>query len=218
MSAIVVAIDGPSGVGKSTVSRLLAERLKARYVDTGAMYRAVALGLSSDGINVDEFERIEKFLASMKFSFEDDRVILNNTDLTKRIREPRTSGLASKYSMLPAVRKRLVWMQKEYARFGSVVMEGRDITTVVLPEADIKFFLTASPEVRARRRQNDEKSTDERNLEEVVKDINARDERDTTRKESPLLKAVDAIEIDTGELSAEEVLVQMMNEIDKRGL
>ncbi|MBE9531599.1 MAG: (d)CMP kinase [Proteobacteria bacterium] len=215
---MVVAIDGPSGVGKSTVSRRVAKELGARYIDTGAMYRAVALGLSDEGIKVDNVKGLDVFLNAMEFSFEGELVLLNDVDMTQKIREAEAGELASKYASLTKVRRRLVEMQRDYAKSGSVVMEGRDITTVVLPKADFKFFLTASPEVRAKRRLADEKSTDNRNIEEVAGDINARDERDSTRKDSPLKKAEDAIEIDTGLLSIDGVVEKIMGQIKERGL
>lgn len=221
MDSVVVAIDGPSGVGKSTVSRLLAERLSARYIDTGAMYRAVALGAFNEGILAEDCEPLEKFLRDMKFSFEgenSERVILNGVDLTEKIRDAAAGELASRYSSLSILRRRLVRMQREYAKAGSVVMEGRDITTVVLPDADFKFFLTASPEIRARRRLMDEKSAPGRSIDEVARDINARDERDSTRKDSPLQKAKDAAIIDTGLLGIEGVVDKMMTLIDGRGI
>ena len=188
MPRVVVAIDGPSGVGKSSVSKLLAKELNASYIDTGAMYRAVALGISDLGIKVDETGRIEKFLNSMEFVFKGERVFLNKVDLTEKIREGEAGALASKYSSLPVIRGRLVEMQRSYVGSASVVMEGRDITTVVLPGADIKFFLTASPKVRAKRRLMDEKNTDGREIEEIAQEINLRDERDSTRKDSLWLR------------------------------
>ena len=212
-----VAIDGPSGVGKSTVSRLLAEKLGALYVDTGAMYRAVALGADRAGIKADDEESLKDFLSTMELGFNGERVNLNGVDFTEMIRDAPVSVLASIYSSIPIVRARLVAIQRELAGSAKrVVMEGRDIGTVVLPGAEIKFFLIASEEVRAARRLGDEKSLDDRNIEDVAKDINARDLRDSTRKDSPLSIAEDAITIDTGILPIEGVVSKMMELIEKR--
>ena len=158
-----VAIDGPSGVGKSTAAKRIASRLDALYVDTGAMYRAVAVGAFMAGIGPkdgpDGEGALREFLSSMELSVARERVSLDGVDLTERIREAEASELASRYSSLPIVRARLVDMQRELAASTKrVVMEGRDIGTVVLPDADIKFFLTAPDDVRAGRRHKDEKS------------------------------------------------------------
>ncbi len=219
LSRIIVAIDGPSGVGKSTVSRLLAKKLNAHYVDTGAMYRAIALGAMEAGIGIDDGEKLMEFLKHAKVVFDEGLVLLNGVDLTEKIREPGIGELASIYSSSPLVRGRLVFIQRKLAASASkVVMEGRDIGTVVLPEADIKFFLDASSEIRAARRQADEKSLDERSIEDVAEDMNERDLRDTTREDSPLKMADDAIRIDTGLLSIDDVVREMMTKIEERGL
>lgn len=219
LSRMTVAIDGPSGVGKSTVSKLLAGKLNAHYVDTGAMYRAVALAANDARIRSDEVEKLKDFLVKMKFVFEEGMVVINGVDLTQRIREPVVGELASIYSSSPLVRGRLVAIQRKMASSASkLVMEGRDIGTVVLPEADIKFFLDASFEIRAARRQADEMSPEDRSIEDISKDMEARDERDSTRGDSPLKIADDAILIDTGLLIIDDVVEKMMTSIEQRGL
>lgn len=219
LSRFTVAIDGPSGVGKSTVSRLLADKLNAHYVDTGAMYRAVALGACEEGIGVEDGERLMEFLTKVKLVFDEGLVLLNDVDLTQRIRESGVGELASVYSTSPLVRGRLVFIQRKLAASASkLVMEGRDIGTVVLPDADIKFFLDASFEIRAARRHADEKNLVDLNMADIADELNERDLRDTTRVDSPLKMADDAIRIDTGLLTIDEVVNEMMRRIEERGL
>ncbi|MEE9543451.1 MAG: (d)CMP kinase [Thermodesulfobacteriota bacterium] len=212
-----VAIDGPSGVGKSTVALRVAEKLDALYIDTGAMYRAVAVGADMAGIGLGDEEVLNDFLSTMELGFNGDRIALNGVDFTEKIREPRASELASIYSSISIVRARLVEIQKELAASADrVVMEGRDIGTVVLIDADIKFFLTASVEVRTQRRVHDEKSLCKETKEDVDSAMRLRDLRDKTRKDSPLKKAPDAVEVDTAGLNIEGVVDIMLNLIEER--
>jgi cytidylate kinase len=219
LSRYTIAIDGPSGVGKSTVSRLLADKLNAHYVDTGAMYRAVAIGLDEAGVDVHDGEQLMEYLKAVNLVFDGGLVLLNDVDFTERIREPGVGALASKYSASTLVRGRLVFIQRKLAASASkLVMEGRDIGTVVLPEADMKFFLDASVDVRAKRRHADEKNLVDLSLEDIEDELNERDTRDTTREDSPLKMADDAVRIDTGLLTIDEVLSEMMRMIEERGL
>ena len=216
-AAFKIAIDGPSGVGKSTVAKRIAEKLAALYVDTGAMYRAVALGADMAGIKADDEEALMDFLSTMELGFDGERVALNGVDFTDKIREAPADELSSIYSSLPAVRTRLVDIQRELAGSANrVVMEGRDIGTVVLPKAEIKFFLDAPEDARAHRRLNDEKSTGKESIEEVDSAMRLRDLRDKTRKESPLKSADDAVFIDTADLNVDGVVEIMMGLIEER--
>ncbi len=205
---IVVAIDGPAGSGKSTIARRVAERLGFRRIDTGAMYRAVGLWALRAGIPLDDMHRLEQLAREARIELEGSlpRVRLNGEDVTEAIRTPEVSEAASKVSTVPGVRRALVQKQREMAAAGSVVMEGRDIGTVVFPDAQVKIFLDADPEVRAQRRLKElqEKGLNP-SLEEIVREIEERDRRDRTRADSPLRQAPDAILVDTTGMSIEEV-------------
>jgi cytidylate kinase len=196
---MVIAIDGPAGAGKSTVARAAAERLGFTYLDTGAMYRAVALALMErDGNGAEVAEALDIQLG--------DRVIVDGRDVTDAIRTPQVSEAASQVSSDIGVRMALVRKQQEILRDGDWVAEGRDIGTVVCPQAQVKVFLTASPEARARRRA-EELGAD---YESVLAQQFQRDERDERRAHSPLIPANDAVPVDTTELDLEEVLGQIM--------
>jgi cytidylate kinase len=196
---MVIAIDGPAGAGKSTVARAAAERLGFTYLDTGAMYRAVALALmESDGNPADVAESLDIQLG--------DRVIVDGRDVTDAIRTPAVSEAASQVSSDIGVRMALVRKQQEILKEGDWVAEGRDIGTVVCPQAQVKVFLTASPEARARRRAEELGADYETVLEQQLQ----RDERDERRAHSPLIPANDAVPVDTTELDLEEVLGQIM--------
>ena len=184
---MLVAIDGPAGAGKSTVARAVAQALGFTYLDTGAMYRAAALADDPTNVTID---------------LDDGRVLLDGEDVTDRIRTPEVSERASQVAADPAVRRALVEQQRRLIAQGDYVAEGRDIGTVVAPDAEVKVFLTARPEERARRRA-EELGADP---EQVLQDLLARDERDTGRADSPLTKAVDAHELDTTGLSIDEVV------------
>jgi CMP/dCMP kinase len=196
---VVIAIDGPAGVGKSSVARAAAERLGFTYLDTGAMYRAVAYRSSNDDADPAEVARsVELELG--------DRVRVDGEDVTERIREPWVSETSSRVSSNPGVRAALVKQQRRLMSEGDWVAEGRDIGTVVMPDAEVKIFLTASPEERARRRAA-ELGTD---AAVVLKEQTMRDERDRSREHSPLVPAEDAVPVDTTGLSLEEVVEQIV--------
>jgi cytidylate kinase len=211
---VIVAIDGPAGAGKSTVAKRLADRLSFVYIDTGAMYRAVALWAERQGKSWDDLLVMEQLAIAADIGLESNplRVTLNGEDVTDAIRTPEIAQGASKVSAIAGVRRALVEKQRELAGRTSVVMEGRDIGTVVFPNADVKIFLDAVPEVRADRRVKDlgEKSPPPPPKERVLADINERDHRDRTRTEAPLMQAPDALLVDSTGLSIEEVEEQIL--------
>lgn len=215
---IVVAIDGPSGVGKTTISKRVADRFSLKYVDTGAMYRALAVGAEEAGVDIDNDESLSEYLSSIEITFKDGRIYLNGKDLTERIREPDAGVLASKASSKTLVRDFLVAEQRRLGLGGGVVMEGRDIGTVVFPDADLKIFLTAREDVRALRRHGDymEKGITGKGVGEVKEELNARDKRDTTRANSPLVKASDAVTVDTSEMTIEGVVEKINDLVTKK--
>ena len=206
-----VAIDGPASSGKSTISKLIAKENHFVYLDTGAMYRVVTLAVLRNNISLDDYEAIEKLVQTIEigFSMQDGKqsVFMNGEDVTDEIRSVEVTRNVSAVSALKEVRTRLVHLQQEIAENHSIIMDGRDIGTVVLPQAEIKIFLVASVEERARRRfiENQEKGI-EMSYEELVEDIRRRDHIDSTRKESPLRKAEDAIEVDTTKMTIEDVV------------
>ncbi len=215
---IVVAIDGPAGAGKSTVSRLLARRLGYRYVDTGAMYRVIGVLAARAGIPSDDRERLSELCRQTRIEFREGaggqtRVIANGEDLTEAIRTPEAAEWASKTSTLPEVRECLVAQQRAMGAAGGVVMEGRDIGTVVFPNAALKVFLDASPLERARRRAAElHEQVTEEEIQRVAQAIAERDERDRNRQHAPLRPAADALVLDTTERSVDDV-VQMLYDI-----
>ena len=218
----VIAIDGPSGVGKSTIARAIADRLKYVYIDTGAMFRALAVFFHRAGVEESEETKIKEALETLKFSYgesEENLVSINGENLTLVIREHYVSDLASRYSKVPEIRNYLAKTQKEIAAHRASVMEGRDIGTVIFPNAFLKIFLTATNETRAKRRVNQLKEKGEIvSLEQVIDDITKRDERDSSREIAPLIKADDAIEIKTDNLSIEEVISKItMLEHSRKG-
>jgi cytidylate kinase len=205
---IIIAIDGPAGSGKSTLARRIAERLGFVYINTGAMYRTVALWALRNKTDLQDVHRLEMLAqeAQIEFGVPDGRIFLNGEDVTEAIRTPAISMAASKVSAVPGVRRALVPLQRSIAEKYSVVMEGRDIGTVIFPEAQVKIFLDAHPHERARRRALELKENAKAEEIDVVADaIRERDERDRTRQESPLMQAPDAQLIDTTGLSLEEV-------------
>ncbi|MFL2130463.1 MAG: (d)CMP kinase [Ruoffia tabacinasalis] len=222
MSNFQIAIDGPSSSGKSTVAQAIAKKLDIVYIDTGAMYRAVTLAVLQDSINVSDVERVEKILPTLHISFKrSDKGIqemyLNNQNVSREIRSDVVTANVSEISAYPFVREKLVEDQRNMASTHSVVMDGRDIGTVVLPHAEYKFFLNASAKVRAKRRfdENIEKGLSNQKLEEIEESIVARDHYDSNREHSPLKKADDAIELETDHLSVEQVVNTIINHIKK---
>lgn len=206
-----VAIDGPAGAGKSTIAKQVAKEKGYIYVDTGAMYRALAVHFIEQKINPEDTKKIAAACkdADVKIQYEnsEQQVYLNDKNITSRLRKEEVGNMASKVSAVPEVRAHLLNLQKELARKNDVVMDGRDIGTCVLPEADVKIFLTASVETRAKRRYKElEEKGVPCNLEEIKKDIQERDERDCTRKIAPLVQAKDAVLIDSSNMTIEEVV------------
>lgn len=209
-----VAIDGPGGAGKSTIAKLLARELGLDYIDTGAMYRAAALKMTKLGIPAEDPEAVEAALAGTVIDFSGGSIYLDGETVDEAIRTPEMGGLASAYSALGCVRKKLVERQKEMGRTKDCIMDGRDIGTNVLPDAEYKFYLTASAEERANRRYKElvEKGQDV-SYEKILADINERDYNDMHRELDPLRKADDAIEVDTTHLSIEEVIETLLGMI-----
>ena len=216
----IIAIDGPSATGKSVLAKELARRLNILYIDTGAMYRALGYFFVSNNIELTD-ENIEKYLdeIDIKLEYKDlaIRVYLNNEEITNKIRTEQISMAASDVSKNKKVREKLVKMQRDMAGKESVVLEGRDTTSVVFPNADLKLFLTATPEIRAIRRKKDlEKKGQIIGIDEVKESLLKRDLQDSTRKESPLIKVEDAIEIDTTNLTNDETVDMVIKLLKER--
>jgi cytidylate kinase len=216
MPGYKLAIDGPAGSGKSTISSLIAKKLGWTHIDTGAMYRAVTLQAIELGINLND-EASYHFLETSKIHYDFDRIFINDRDVTEGIRSEGVTNNVSLVSSFPYVRKKLVDLQKMAAEYGNIVMDGRDIGTVVLPHADLKIFLTANVEERAKRRFKElTKKGKETHLSKVIEDILNRDQKDSTRKESPLRIADDAIVLDTTYLTIDEVVNKIIELTDKK--
>lgn len=204
---ISVAIDGPAGAGKSTIAKLVSKRFDLMYINTGAMYRAVALKAQEQNLEPENVQEICNIIKTMEMHFENDDLILNGENIQDKITTPNISSIVSGYASISEVRAILVKLQREMSSKFSVIMDGRDIGTVVLKDANFKFFLTASPEQRATRRF---KELQERNIEcsydQILKDIIDRDHKDTHRATDPLKKAEDAIEVDSTNLDINGVV------------
>jgi cytidylate kinase len=220
--SLVVAVDGPAGTGKSSVSRGLARSLAARYLDTGAMYRIVTLAVLRAGVDLSDTPAIELAAAdvpvSVGYNPDEDRAYLDAEDVSREIRGVAVTKAVSAVSAVPAVRARLVGLQRELAVGpGSVVVEGRDIGTVVLPDADVKIFLTASAEERARRRndQNIASGLGD-DYAAVLADVKRRDHLDSTRAVSPLRAAEDALVVDTSEMTEAQVITYLLRLVEER--
>jgi cytidylate kinase len=216
---IIVAIDGPAGAGKSTIARRVADRLGFIYINTGAMYRAVALWAVRNGTDLTDMHRLEKLAeeARIDFGVGDGTVHLNGEDVTEFIFKPEISAAASKVSAVPGVRRALIPLQRGIAGTTSVVMEGRDIGSVIFPEAQIKIYLDAKPEERARRRALElADKGEEGGADAVAAEIQKRDNRDRERPEAPLVQAPDAVLLDTTALSPEEVEERILQLVRSR--
>jgi CMP/dCMP kinase len=217
LKKINIAIDGPAGAGKSTIAKLVAKELGIIYLDTGAMYRAVAIKAIRKELNQKDAEKLTELVQNIDIKIEhssiEQLVFLDGEDVTSKIRTPEISLGASNVSAVPAVRIKMVELQRKIAENNSVVMDGRDIGTFVLPNAELKIFLTASVHERAARRYNEQiaKGITDLSLEEVKKDIELRDKNDSTREFAPLKKAEDAIEIDTTSMNVEQVAEKILS-------
>ncbi len=232
---INIAIDGPAGAGKSTIAKLVAKATGSIYVDTGAMYRAMALYFIQNGIQADQTDKINASLDDIDISitYIDDvqHVLLNGEDVTDRLRDEAVGNMASAVSVNENVRAKLVALQQKLAKTTQVVMDGRDIGTVVLPDAAVKIYLTASAHTRAMRRYKEIAERDlaegkeplspleeALDIERIEKDIIERDDRDMHREHSPLTKAADAVEIDSSDLTIDDVVIQILDLADSAAL
>jgi cytidylate kinase len=218
---MIIAIDGPSGSGKSTLSRMLARALNLLYIDTGSMYRAVALATIEAGVDPGDKEAVTALANSIEIDFEGDpdslSVLLNGRDITDQIRTESVTDMSSIVSTIPGVRRAMVERQRAIGKRGAV-LNGRDIGTVVFPEADVKFFLTAAPGERAERRYKEDQmiSHSSTTYDETLADMIERDRRDSTRADSPLKVADDAIVIDSTGKSIDQVFEEMVGRINGR--
>ncbi len=209
-----VAIDGPAGAGKSTIAKLVAEEKGFIYVDTGAMYRGLAIHFLDRGIQAEETDKVIEACkdADVKIRYEDgvQQVFLNGTNITGRLRNEAVGQMTSKCSVIPEVRAKLLDLQRDLARTQDVIMDGRDIGTCVLPDADVKVYLTASVETRAKRRYDELTAKGEAcDLDEIARDIKERDERDMNRETAPLRQAEDAVLVDSSDMTIEEVVKEI---------
>ena len=223
MRRIIVAIDGPSGAGKSTLAKRLAKELGFTYMDTGAMYRALAWKVLRDKTDIANEQELQQLLAQTKIDLSEANgqayVFLDGIDVTELIRVPEVSQMASKVSTLKPVRRRMLELQQTMGTRGGVVAEGRDIGTVVFPRAEVKIYLDASAAERARRRFEELRKMGKRvTFEETLTELEERDKRDTERDLAPLRKAGDAVIIDSSSLSADTVAKSVMEEIRKKSL
>lgn len=206
-----IAIDGPAGAGKSTIAKRVAEKLGLIYVDTGAMFRAIALYMTGKCVKSNETYKVKEELNNIRLDIVyengEQQIVLNDENVSRLIRNPEISKAASSFAQVPEVRERLLILQRELADKRPVVMDGRDIGTKVLPSASVKIFLTADVKVRAERRYKELTEKGEKvNLEDIMSDIKSRDEQDMNRKVSPLVQASDAVLVDTSSLSIDEVV------------
>jgi len=213
---IRIAVDGPAGAGKSTIAKAIAEKLGIDYIDTGAMYRAIALKLIRTGVDYKDPAALEKLLSSTDVDFANGKTFLDGEDISGLIRTPEVSAVASPSSAIPAIRYKLTDLQQAMGKRKSIIMDGRDIGTVVFPDAEFKFFLTASPDIRARRRTDEMLAKGEAaDFETVKADMIQRDKQDSEREFRPLKKADDAIEIDSSNMGIDEVVSFVLGIVQK---
>ena len=217
---MIIAIDGPAGSGKSTVAKLVAKRLGCIYLDTGAIYRSLGYLALKNGVDMENGPELARLASTMELQFSGDptnqRVILNGEDVTEKIRTEEIGMAASKVSRHPEVRAALLQLQRDFAEKGCLVAEGRDTGTVVFPNAHVKVFLTASPEVRARRRYNELLQKGVKiSFEEVLESVKKRDAQDSSRKVAPLKPADDAVIIDTSHLSIDQVVERILELVER---
>jgi CMP/dCMP kinase len=219
MKKTVVTIDGPAGAGKTTVSRMLADRLGYRYIDTGALYRAIALAVHEGGVDSKDDAALEDMCSALSLRYvqteKGPRLLSNDRDVTDSLRTPEITMLASAVSARPVVRRYLMGVQRAMGREKGAVFEGRDMGTVVFPDADVKFYLDAPEKIRAKRRFLELQPKTEQTFEEVERDLHRRDRNDSTRAEAPLKPAVDAVRIDSADLAPVEVVAIMLGHIEK---
>lgn len=217
MKEFIVTVDGPAGSGKSTIAKIIAKKYGFTYLDTGAMYRMIALYALKNSIDLQDSKAIETMLKNTKLDIVGNQFFLNGKDVSDEIRTPRVSAIVSPVSAIKEVRVKLVDLQREISKGKSVILDGRDIGTVVFPNGDVKIYLVASPEERAKRRLKEyEEKGVEADYESVLASIKERDFIDSTRKESPLKKAEDAHEIDSSTMSIDEVVEVISKYIDEK--
>ena len=219
MKHVSIAIDGPAGAGKSTVAKIVADKLGFQYIDTGAMYRAYTLKILDNGIDPKDEISVLKLLDSTDIDFRDNRIFLDETQVDEEIREGRITKNVSFIASYKAVREKMVRLQQSMSTRKSVVMDGRDITTVVLPDADFKFFITATADERGRRRYLEllGKGVEGITLEDTIEDIRRRDTFDSTREESPLTKTEDSYLVDTTNMTISEAVEHIISIVDGEG-
>ena len=210
----VITIDGPAGAGKSSVSKSAAKELGIKYLDTGAIYRAIALILAKSEIEPDNDEYLREALSEIKIVLRDNKVLVNDFDVSGEIRTPEVDELASRYSAVPAVREALLGLQQEQKNYGSIIAEGRDVGSVVFPDAKVKFFITASPEVRAKRRYDERIAKGkEADYDGILRAIKERDINDSTRKTAPLSIPEGAVYLDTSDMTEKEAVDFIVNHV-----
>ncbi|MBN1467934.1 MAG: (d)CMP kinase [Fusobacteriaceae bacterium] len=215
MKDFIVAIDGPAGSGKSTISKIVAKKKGFTYLDTGAMYRMVTLATIKKNVNVENKEEIVDLLKNIKLNIEKDKFYLGNEDVSEEIRGVEVTSNVSKVAAIKEVREELVRLQREISQGKNVILDGRDIGTVVFPNAQLKVFLVASSEERAKRRVKEFESKGINiSYQEVLDEIIKRDKMDSTREESPLLQAEDAVLVDTSSMSIDEVSNKIVELVD----